>query len=1176
MVSNSTGSGYDYAGQYNDFWSRSDRMGTDSYLDRNELVDSIIESVGYGKVLDLGCGEGRLVRALTERGLDAYGLDISQVAINRANSYMPGRFFCGSALELPFDDQEFDTVVSTDCLEHIHPDDVPRAIAEIRRVCKKHAYLQIATTQDRDGHWHLTVEGRDWWESSFFKNGFVRNPTYYKINSLADLSSSHWQITILMDVNPSWPNGDLTAGAFTSVAAESHAYLAVYKELTEFIKPGDVVFNWSDGSGEGGAVIRSLSNAGSVSLFVAEESESQAWKASSNRNSSLKLFSCADFQAECLNAVGRVNVVIIDSTKPSVLQCDDSYRALVPGGRLIRLHAVSDLAEAFEFAPPQSDYVFEKSGELSLLGVTYKYSVYMASIDQPHKSFVSSVHGYNAPPLNLINFERDYVNPWFPLGAVVNGVRTSNFELIGSMCSRVLAEESKVNTADFGASLCVMGYRLLERQEVSHDELKRYISMIDVFCTAQVDIQNAHLFRWLVSLSYLKAKLLLKAGALDEAAAELLNLVKHDVRRFSPTLGTKIVSAYIDLGNIRCALHDYESAVDSWTRGMHTGIEFLQADEVEWIGDPDLPIKGALYEATQIADLINTCTLSLRALKLYLAGVLPFNRIWEDASDSVFKINKKRFNLLEKQGARLASVEDAYFAQADLLEKRWDVMQSMEGMIQQRDEAIAHQGKMLEERWEAMQSMEAMIEERWAVMQSMEAMIEERDQIIAQHQTIDFVSHKGGVAECKVENQRFLEEVLASVANQVPFVDLALTNYVFTAKLYEAMQASDVRDLFFFAREGQSLKQMFDFYQASKKPKMPIRTHYLQVSRRSTLLLSLGKLEEESFDTLFRQYRQLSISEFLKSLVLEEHGPHLEQVLGVAPGAFDTVEHDLPTASVFTDLLQLQEFKHLYEAERASRSEAFLAYIDSMVVGGVPSELHVVDVGWKGSIQDNVFNWLKRLRGDAAVIKGYYLGLVAPGNLNSNNQKNGLVFSNINSLSDGFHVFNENRSLFEVVLHADHGSAQKYIKESNKEVVVVQDEFLEKQMIEDKILTVSREMMRLFEKVVNVMAVTPIAEDQLLRLAIKRHARMVFEPTESEVQWLLGLSHRENFGVFAESRFIVSTTKPTLKDRVEFTVNLLLRRRPSELGFWPWLAIKAKGVIGLSTVYKLFRLWKSR
>ncbi|AZD03677.1 class I SAM-dependent methyltransferase [Pseudomonas chlororaphis] len=1204
MVTKNIGSGYNYADQYNDFWSRSDRMGTDSYLDRNELVDSIIESVGYGKVLDLGCGEGRLVRALAEKGLDAFGLDISQIAIDRANAFMPGRFFCGSALELPFADQEFDTVISTDCLEHIHPDDVPHAIAEIRRVCKKHAYLQIATTQDRDGHWHLTVEGRDWWESSFFKKGFVRNPAYYKINSLDDLSTSHWQITILMDINPSWPNGNIASGALSSVTPESHAYLSLYKELSSYIRPGDVVFNWSEQYGEGASVIRALSDAASVSAFLAEDCEEQVWE----KTSSLKRFNHADFEIECAREKGQVNSAIIEGYNASILQDKALYDALVPGGRLIVLEtqvAQPSLSGAQQL--PLS-FIFESEGELSLLGVSYKYSTYLTSIDQPEKAFVTSIHGYSSPPNNLINFERDYINPWLPQNAVVNGIRTTNVELITDMCNNVLTDASKAYTADFGASLCIIGYRLLEDQEVSHDKLINYIAKIDDFSIHQTNVQNSHIFRWLISLSYLKSKLLLKSGDINGAEAEFKNLVKYDALQFSPTLGTKIVSAYIELGNIHCAKHDYEAAEVAWTKGMHEGARFLQADESEWIGNPELPIKGALYEATQIADLLNICTMSLRALKLYLSGHLPFNRIWEDASDSVFKINKKRFSLLEKQNTRLIAIESAYFAQANLLEERWDVMQSMENMIQQRDETTSHQGKMLEERWATIQSMENMIEqrdeaiahqgkmleERWAIMQSMENMIEQRDQVILE-QTLsceavptyadgnsllsqENTTLKSLISQLVpgVEHDRLFSDIFMTHSEPVPFCDLALTHYLFTVKLYEAARESGTRDLFFFAREGQPLKQMFDIYQATKNTDEVIRTHYLQVSRRSTLLLSLGDIHEETFETLFRQYRRLSISDFLKSLVLEEHGPRLAQALGLASNEFDAVAEDLPTSPVFKKLLQLKDFKDLYEQERNARSNAFIDYIKTLLGGDFQEEIHVVDVGWKGSIQDNLFNWFKRVRGDAAKVQGYYLGLVAPGNLNAQNKKTGLVFSNIDHLTAGYYVFNENRSLFEIILHADHGSAQKYIRDSEQNVIVVQDPFHEQQMIENKILPVSKKIMQAFEKIVAILVVAPITNEQLMKLAIKRHSRMVFEPTESEIDWLLSLTHRENFGVFEESQFVVSTKKSTLKERLEFTQNLLQRRRPSELGFWPWLTIRTKAVSGLSTVYKLFRLWKSR
>jgi len=1189
MVSNSNGSECDFAGQYNESSSCSSHMETDSLVDRNELVDSIIESVGYGKILDVGCGEGLLVRTLVEKGLDAYGVDISQVAIDRANSYMPGRFICESALELPFADQEFDTVVSTDFLQHIDADNVPRAIAEVRRVCKKHIYFQISTSPEQDEQSTLTVEGRDWWESSFFQNGFVRNPAYYKINSLDDLSSFPARIKILLDVNPAWPQGGVATGALSSVTAESHAYLSAYKELASLVKPGDSVFNWSDKAGEGAAVIRSLSNARSVSVFIADDYQTQVWEKNSNHGTSLKRFSLGSFRSECSQAIGQVNLVIVDGDNPSIIKDDAIYCALVPGGRLVVLSIDSDSATDSYPLQLGADFDFEKSGKLSLLGINYKYSSYIASIDQPDKAYVPSVHGYSTPPLNLINFERDYVNPWFPLNAVVNGVRTSNFALINSMCSRVLADDSKVNTADFGASLCIMGYRLLEAKEVTYDELQRYISAIDEFVVCQTGTQNSHLYRWLVSLSYLKAKLLLKAGDVNGAAAEFVRVVEYDARLFSPTLGTKIVSAYIELGNIRCAMHDYESAVDAWTRGMHTGIELLQSDEVEWIGNSELPIKGALYEATQIADLVNVCTLSLRALKLYMAGVLPFNRIWEDASDSVFLINKKRFNLLQKQNTRLLALEDALFSQADLLEKRWNVMQSMEAMIQERDLVIANLSKMLEEeRLRISQSMDPTIGERDLTIaqnelaegqlsdqKTLDVVTQEGDQIIAQDKTMDSVSEVP-VVDLQFGNERSLDEVFATQIHTVPFADLALTNYLFTSRLYKAVRASGANNLFFFAREGQPLKQMFDFYQASIKPTEAIRTHYLKVSRRSTLLLSLGKLGEENFEILFRQYRRLSISDFLKSLVLEEHGPCLEKAMGLASGSFDAIHNDLPSAQMFIDLLKSRDFNELYESERVTRGKAFSKYIENMVGGEIPEELHVVDVGWKGSIQDNLYNWFYQLRGEAAVVKGYYLGLVSPGNKKPNNEKSGLVFSSMGHLTPGFHVFNENRSLFEIALHADHGSAQKYVINTDDKAVVVQDEFLEQQMIEEKISPVTQEMMRLFGKVVGVMISNPITDEQLLQATIGRHARMVFEPKASEIQWLLGLSHRENFGVFSESRFVISEKPPTLIEKFKFTLDLVLRRRPSELGFWPWLTIKTKGVRGLSVAYKLFRLWKSR
>jgi predicted HAD superfamily hydrolase len=104
-------------------------------------------------------------------------------------------------------------------------------------------------------------------------------------------------------------------------------------------------------------------------------------------------------------------------------------------------------------------------------------------------------------------------------------------------------------------------------------------------------------------------------------------------------------------------------------------------------------------------------------------------------------------------------------------------------------------------------------------------------------------------------------------ANYDLFPELATTLLYFIARLHDALVEQGVRQVYFLSREGQPLKRMFDLYQ--NKVSGSITSYYLEVSRRSTLLPSLEPLAEEGFETLFRQYRRISLFEFLSSLGLE-------------------------------------------------------------------------------------------------------------------------------------------------------------------------------------------------------------------------------------------------------------------------------------------------------------------
>jgi malonyl-CoA O-methyltransferase len=79
------------------------------------------------KVLEVGCGKGRYINRLN---CDRYACDVAD-----ASKYIDGKFFIGSCLQLPFEDNSFDIVFSCEVLEHsIFPDN---AIKELLRVTKK-------------------------------------------------------------------------------------------------------------------------------------------------------------------------------------------------------------------------------------------------------------------------------------------------------------------------------------------------------------------------------------------------------------------------------------------------------------------------------------------------------------------------------------------------------------------------------------------------------------------------------------------------------------------------------------------------------------------------------------------------------------------------------------------------------------------------------------------------------------------------------------------------------------------------------------------------------------------------------------------------------------------------------------------------------------------------------
>jgi 2-polyprenyl-3-methyl-5-hydroxy-6-metoxy-1,4-benzoquinol methylase len=107
-----------------------------------------------GKVLDLGCGRGHLLRLLARRGFDIAGADSSPESVRAAQAALspadPGRIRVGTLDAIPFDAGSFDLVVLIETIEHLRDDDLPQVIGEIRRVLKPDGALFITTPNAED------------------------------------------------------------------------------------------------------------------------------------------------------------------------------------------------------------------------------------------------------------------------------------------------------------------------------------------------------------------------------------------------------------------------------------------------------------------------------------------------------------------------------------------------------------------------------------------------------------------------------------------------------------------------------------------------------------------------------------------------------------------------------------------------------------------------------------------------------------------------------------------------------------------------------------------------------------------------------------------------------------------------------------------------------------------
>lgn len=156
------------------YWNR---RWTEAHEDASEFVDPNIYPIRYadqiiscvpGRIIEIGCGLGRLVKHYHSRGREIIGIERSEVAVERIRADWPHldvRY--GNATALGFDAQEFDIALAFG-VYHNFETGLDKGLSEVARILKPGGHFIISMRPD-----NIEMILNEWYWS--WKNGRSKN-----------------------------------------------------------------------------------------------------------------------------------------------------------------------------------------------------------------------------------------------------------------------------------------------------------------------------------------------------------------------------------------------------------------------------------------------------------------------------------------------------------------------------------------------------------------------------------------------------------------------------------------------------------------------------------------------------------------------------------------------------------------------------------------------------------------------------------------------------------------------------------------------------------------------------------------------------------------------------------------------------------------------------------------
>lgn len=424
---------------------------------------------------------------------------------------------------------------------------------------------------------------------------------------------------------------------FLQKGIDADPLIARYAMAANHVRPSDHVLIDGTGSADGAAILLALSRAGSVV------------RVSSKPRHSFKADRSVETVQPDLATLEDHSVDLIVAFEPAtpgdwIARLDDYSRILKHDGRIVLgwRRSEGDNARPRDWAMlsdevaqrflPEARYVqipvdADPTGAHALFPIALDnpastdWMMIVAAANplmgagQPERYNHPAYPNTDGPMPALVDFGAAYDNPWLYRSMVQMGERLADDVKLARLAECVI-EDSREDSADRGAAIAVLGYRVLEmrRGDLAEAVLPLIAAYVDRPLTDDVPV---HVRRWRISLAFLAGRLNELAGHRDDAKRRYREAAEGPWEAFSPLLATKAIAAAFYEARMHLADGDSRTALACFRQGVDTATRATAFPHQEQMGASGEPLPFYFQELAEVIDMGSQCANALAHFPLW-------------------------------------------------------------------------------------------------------------------------------------------------------------------------------------------------------------------------------------------------------------------------------------------------------------------------------------------------------------------------------------------------------------------------------------------------------------------------------------------------------------------------------------------------------------------------------